>query len=375
MFEELKKRTLKGTLVWSIILILAGLGLAGWNAMDAFYVVTGYVDFTTLGPDEIGSQVVKLDMTDNFGCYLEQYSKNTKTNVRTTTDLYYIIWTGDENSTDWRFMSIKVPARYESQLEAMAETTAAGGTSDPITFYGKIKKLDSEELYYFKDFFKDAEWTDEDIETGTLPYYIDSFAFSPALSGGFYVILFGAGVVLLIYGIYRIASAASGGALKKLHKDIADAGFTETSIESDYRNAKAFDKKGTLKVGKLMTYYTAGSIPRAVPNNKIMWTYQNTVTHRTNGVKTGTTYNVMVFAETAPKGLTFSVANEAVAQDMLNYYHATLPWVVVGYSDELKKLYNKDRTQFLGLRYNTCEHTAVDPADAAEAAPAADGQQ
>lgn len=170
------------------------------------------------------------------------------------------------------------------------------------------------------------------------------------------------GVVLLIYGIARIASAASGSALKKLHKDIADAGYTEASIESDYRNAKSFDKKGTLKIGKLMTYYTNGSIPRAIPNSKMMWAYQNTVTHRTNGVKTGTTYNVMIYDEITPKGHTFAVANEAVAHDMLDHLYATLPWIVIGYSDELKKLYNKDRAQFLQLRYNTCEHTAVDPA-------------
>ena len=365
MFEELKKKALKGTLLWSIILILAGLGLAGWNAMDAFYVVTGYVDFSTLESDKISNQVVKLDPTDTFGCYLEAYSENTKTHSRTTTDLYYVIWTGNDDSTDWRFMSIKVPPRYESQLEAMADATQNGETSKSMFFCGKIKKLDSEELYYFKDYFESAGWTEEDIEAGTLPYYIDTFSSG---FGWFYVFLFIAGVGLLIYGIFRIASAASGGALKKLHKDIANAGFTEASVESDYRNAKSFDKKGTLKVGKLMTYYTAGSIPRAIPNNKIMWAYQNTVTHRTNGVKTGTTYNVMVFGETAPKGLTFPVANEAVAQDMLNHFHLTLPWVVVGYSDELKKLYNKDRTQFLGLRYNTCEHTAVDADEAAAAA-------
>ncbi len=370
MFEELKKRTLKGTLAWSIILILVGLGLAGWNAMDAFQIVTGYTDFASLEPDKISNQVVKVELADNFGRYLEEYSKNTRTNATTTTDYYYVIWTGDDESTDWRYMSIKVPARYGSQLDTMAMTTAEGGTSTPITFYGKIKKLDSEEMYYFKDYLEDFGWTDADIEEGSLPYYIDSFAI-PSLYGGFYVILFVGGVVLLIYGIVRIASAASGGALKKLHKDIADAGFTESSVESDFRNAKFFDKKGTLRVGRLMTYYTAGSIPRAIPNNKMMWAYQNTVTHRTNGVKTGTTYNVMVYGETAPKGLTFAVANEAVAQDMLNHFNATLPWVVVGYSDELKKLYNKDRTQFLQLRYNTCEHTAVDPA---QEGSGADGQ-
>ena len=34
MFEELKKKIMKGSLLWSIILIIAGLGLAGWNAMN-----------------------------------------------------------------------------------------------------------------------------------------------------------------------------------------------------------------------------------------------------------------------------------------------------------------------------------------------------
>ncbi len=361
MFEELKKRTLKGTLVWSIILILAGLGLAGWNAMDAFTVVTGCKDFTTLDPDEIKNQVVKFEMAENFGCYLEAYSENTKTHARRTTDLYYVIWTGtpDTPIEDVRYMSIKVPPKFESELERMAENTYEGVVSTPLTMYGKIKKLDSSELYYFEDFFKSLGFTEDDIAAETLPYYID-YMVQPATM--LYVVLFVAGVVLLIYGIARIARAASGSALKKLHKDIADAGYTEASIESDYRNAKSFDKKGTLKVGKLMTYYTNGSIPRAIPNSKMMWAYQNTVTHRTNGVKTGTTYNVMVYDEITPKGHTFAMANEAVAKDMLNYLYATLPWIVVGYSDELKKLYNKDRAQFLQLRYNTCEHTAVDPA-------------
>lgn len=359
MFEELKKRTLKGTLVWSIILILAGLGLAGWNAMDAFYAVTGCVDFKSLAPDEIKNQLVKFEMTENIGCYLEEYSENTKTHSRTTTHLYYVIATGSEESEERLFMSVKVPARYMKELDTMSEDFYNGIETTPFTMYGKIKKLDSEEQRYFNRYWG-SDLSEEQLAAVSLPYYID-YMVQPFTY--VYLALFIAGVGLLIYGIYRIASAASGSALKKLHKDIADAGYTEASIESDYRNAKSFDKKGTLKVGKLMTYYTNGSIPRAIPNSKMMWAYQNTVTHRTNGVKTGTTYNVMIYDEITPKGHTFAVANEAVAQDMLNHLYATLPWIVVGYSDDLKKLYNKDRAQFLSLRYNTCEHTAVEPGE------------
>ena len=151
MFEELKKRTLKGTLAWSIILILAGIGLAGWFAMDAFYVATGFVDFTALEPDEINNQVVKVELSTNLGgCYLEEYSKNTRTNVTTTTDYYYLLSTGTDASTDWRIMSIKAPARYGTQLDAIAEATGMGGSPEPMTLYGKIKKLSSEDSYYFK---------------------------------------------------------------------------------------------------------------------------------------------------------------------------------------------------------------------------------
>ncbi|MCI8787945.1 MAG: hypothetical protein HFH92_02320 [Lachnospiraceae bacterium] len=360
MFEELKKKALKSTLAWSIILIIGGVVLAGWNAMDAFYSVQGGVDFSTLGYEELGSQIVNVDLEYNFGRYLKEYSHNTKTNANTTTDYYYVIPAFNKSGTDFLYMTIKVPASYGSRMDTMANNTADSNASSPINFRGKIKKLDSEELDYFNDYFEEAGFTASEIADGTLPVYIDAFA-APSLSFGLYIILFAAGVVLFVYGIYRIASAASGGSLKKMHQDIANGGFTEASIESDYRNAQAFDKKGDLKVGKLMTYYTAGSIPRALPNSKIMWAYQNTVTHRTNGVKTGTTYNVMVYDELAPKGRTFSVANETVAQDILNLFHASFPWVVVGYSDELKKLYNKDRVQFLQLRYNTCEHTAVEP--------------
>lgn len=360
MFEELKKKIIKGSLLWSIILIIAGLGLAGWNAMNAFYAATGYVKFETLAPGEIKSQLVDVDLQYSFGCYLEEYERNTKTNVTKTTHLYYLTWTGDDNATDWRYLSVKLPVKYEKQMDAITENTYNELLSEPLHLSGEIKKLDAEEISYFRSFLKELGFTDEDIDESTLPYYINVYA-SKASMNSIFIFLFCLGAFLLIFGIFRIAKVVGGSSVKKLRKDIQNAGYSESTIDADYRNAKSFDKKGVLKVGRLMTYYISGSNARAIPNNKIMWAYQNTVTHRTNGVKTGTTYNVMIFDEITPKGHTFAVANETVAQDMLSLLNSSLPWVVVGYSDELKKLYNKNRSQFLDLRYNTCEHTAVEP--------------
>lgn len=56
-----------------------------------------------------------------------------------------------------------------------------------------------------------------------------------------------------------------------------------------------------------------------------------------------------------------SVPDEAAAQKILQKMNAIFPWVIIGYSDELKKMFDKDRAQFLQLRYNTCEHVPVEP--------------
>ena len=89
--------------------------------------------------------------------------------------------------------------------------------------------------------------------------------------------------------------------------------------------------------------------------------YQNTTTHRTNGIKTGTSYSVMIWIDGKKSATVLGMPNEATAQEMLRRINAQFPWVVVGYSEELRKMYNNNRAQFLQLRYNTVEHTAAMP--------------
>lgn len=363
MFEELRKKSFKSTFLLAILFLVGGIVLAGFNAGNAFFATAGYADFTTLKPDEIKSQLVDVELVENFGCYLEEYSENTTTHYKTTTDYYYIIYTGayDDLETDYKFMSIKVPASYGSKMDAMTDNTFNGIVSSPISFSGKIQKLDDEEYDYFVEYWEEMEFTAEEIEEMTLPYYINVFD-SKGSQSGVYVVLFLAGVALAIGGVVLIIRGATGSCLKKLRKDIAAAGYTDSSIESDYGNAVSYGKKGDSKIGRLMIYFNLNSAnPRAIPNNKIMWAYQNTTTHRTNGIKTGTTYSVMLYVEGFKNAFTISVPNEATAQDILKKINEMLPWVVVGYSEDLRKLYNKDRAQFLSLRYNTVEHTAVEP--------------
>lgn len=363
MLENLKKKSFKHSLIGTILFIVFGLSfmLTTWSSVMS--ILSGYKTFEKLQPEEIKDQLVEIDVTANFGYYMEEYSENTSTHRRTTTHLYYIIWTGDENATDFRYMTIKVPVRFQKQMDQIAENTANEMYSEPLHLVGKIEPLDSQKNRYFTEFFTANQWTAEEIEAGTLPYYINVTGVTRASdSDNVYAVLFILGVVLIIIGIYRIIMGAAGGYLKKFRKAMEEAGCTEASMEADLNSATAYEKKETIKVGRLFTYYNLnGTIPLAIPNKKMLWAYQNTTTHRTNGVKTGVTYSVMIYVDGEKNPHTVAVSTEAIAQDILKKIGTTLPWVIVGYSDELKKLYRKDRAQFLQLRYNTVEHVAVEP--------------
>lgn len=365
MFETLRKKALKTTLVWSIILMIIGLGLIIFRAQATFYTVFGYAKFENLEPDKIKNQLVDVEMTLNYGYFGEEYETKSNSTYRKTTHYYCVIPTGDtytiQNTNDWFFMGIKLPASYEKQLDQIGENTYSGYFSNPLSVSGKIRKLSDEEYRYFKKFFKDYfNFTDTDMEDFTLPYYIDVIN-NKVVYNILSVLVFLAGLVLIAVGIIRIVKAAKGETLKDLRKTIAEAGCTEASAEADYNAAQTFTKDGNIRVGKIFTYYITGATPKAIPNSKIMWTYQTTTTHRTNGIKTGTSYSLMVYVDGVKNNITLSMPNEAVTREILRKMDETLPWVVVGYTDDLKRLFNKNRTEFLDLRYNKVEHVAVEP--------------
>ena len=362
MFEALRKKSLKSALVGAIILILIGGGLIFFQGPEAFYAVVGYVDFESLEPDDIHSRImVDVELTTNFGWFVEDYEENTTTHYTRTLDRYYVIWTGDEFATDYRYMGIKVDA---SHIKAMDSYTDDGYLTKPLSFSGKIRRMSSEDYKYFTEFFTDesAGWTMEEFEEWTLPYYIQTQTNKVSDNAIAIGVTLG-GLALLIWGIVRICRAATGSYLKSFLKTIKAEGCTETTVESDFNSAQSFTKNDSIKIGRLFIYDMSGSVPTAIPASKMMWAHQVTTTHRTNGIKTGTSYSITIYVDRGEKpSVSLLVPNEAVSQAILEKINTTFPWVVVGFSEEIKRLFNKDRAQFLALRYNTVEHVAADPA-------------
>lgn len=363
MLEKLKKKSIIKNIPVVLILIIIGVALI-WAEFSNFKsLLRGHVKFETLEPEEInGDLIVDASIDVNFGAFMEEYSENTKTHLTRTTDLYYIIWTGDEDSEDYKYMAIKVPVLYESKMEQMADATYNYEYSDPIEFSGAINKMSDEEYKYFKEYFTDSGWSEEDIEEYTLPYYISVGALTGGAASTVYVVL-ALGIILVIAGAVILIYALTGGSLKSFKKQIEAAGFSEMDAEYEYEGAKLFNKGNDFRIGKRLTFFLSGNKPQLLVNDQIIWAYQQNTTHRTNGIKTGTSYQILVYLLNGKKAAHINIPNADAGGEVLQYMNETMPKAVIGYSDELVKLYRKNYQEFLNLRYYREEQPAEEQSE------------
>ena len=352
MLAELKKKSIMRAIPLVLLFVIAGGVLFAAEFSNIRSLLRGHVKFETLLPDEInGDLIVEASINANFGAYMEEYSKNTKTNVTRTTDIYYVIWTGDDDSEDYKYMGIKVPASYGGQMDRMAEATYNYEMSDTIYFTGAVNKMSSEEYQYFREYFQESDWTDEEIDEYTLPYYISVGALTGGAATSAYVI-FGIGIALIVFGVIILLYALSGGDVKAFQKEAATLGMSEMELEAEYAGARVMIQKDNLRIGRRLIFYMTGRRTRVIVNDKIVWAYQQSTTHRTNGIKTRTTYEILVYLLNEKKARRINVPGEEKAGEVLQYMYENIPTAVVGYTDELLSLFNKDYQGFLNLRYH-----------------------
>ena len=134
MINELTKRSKKKALPLSVLLIVLGIIFA---AAFGFQLIanTNTVIFDQLTPYEISDQRVEVNLTASFGCFLEQYTENSTTKKQTTDYLYYVIYTGDDFATDFRYMAIRVPVKFEAQMEKLTEETYSEDAAEALHFF------------------------------------------------------------------------------------------------------------------------------------------------------------------------------------------------------------------------------------------------
>lgn len=350
MFENLKKKSAKKVFWISLLMVLGGVLIMAIMLPSILMVLKEHKQFESLSPEEITTNViVDVELDTNLGCFMEEISENTTTHEQRTIALYYVIWTGDEAATDFRYMAIRVPAGDEDAMEAIAEATYLLEEIEPVRYSGKIAKMSDEEYQYLIDYLTDMGFTEEEIEEYTIPYYINVGAFVGEAAVHI-IAVFLVGIALIIVAIIIYILALKGSGLKEFRKELEKMGLSELDVEREYVSSALLYKNNDLRMSNRLLFFMIGSKPHVIRNDKIIWVYQKSTTHRTNGIKTGTTYELIVC--TIGSGVKYiSLPTEEACNAVMQYMNQRMPWTIFGYSDELMKIYRSDAQKFLSLRY------------------------
>jgi hypothetical protein len=76
----------------------------------------------------------------------------------------------------------------------------------------------------------------------------------------------------------------------------------------------------------------------------LLWAYKKITKHSVNFIPTGRSYEAIL---TCYGGRAVVKAKEKVVDAILTFAHQRAPWAVIGYSDELAGLFNKQQAEFV----------------------------
>lgn len=354
MLELLKKQSLKqsrkiiGFLIGALILTLI---LFGSSFIKKF---KGPTDLSSLSLDEIPNAYVEFDVEFILDIFAHKYTEY-ENGKQDSTDMYYIIPLNEE-----KLFALHVDKKYfytalEHYKESMDYFTQA--TLEPPTSWrvkGTINKLEGSPLEYYNScLLEEFDFTQEEIETYTLPYvlevgYIGKF---DSFMINFAIILL---IVLLSCILLYLVQGLSGAYIKPIKKYIKkhEDSFSIEKMEADYLNGKSIDN---VKVGQLWTFFFNGLRAEVVKNEDLIWIYREERTNRFYGFKISQTKSLIMVTKDKKKHAA-NLKDSYDIEDVIETISQDHPHIVTGYSDELKKCFKKDFENFVKIPY-TNENT------------------
>ena len=174
-------------------------------------------------------------------------------------------------------------------------------------------------------------------------------------SGG-NVALFSLGICCLLVGVIPFILTCFGSDRIKMNKVIRDNGINESELERDIMDGIMV---GPNEIGKKYILINRMFGYELYVLKDIVWAYQfiQTIEHRAYGViKMGTSRNYSVYCRMRNgKPILLPVNSEAEGQDILTYFERTQPHIILGYSEELLLMANKDFDRLLRLSYEKAQ--------------------
>lgn len=364
MLQKLKSASLKKVLPGIIILFIVAAGLLVYFGPDFITWVKGPVTFEELSIDEIDNQYVNMTFELTFGTYATEVTTTTRNGAKVSerdSMQYHAVLVGGldryVNTNEdlyWEFIGLAVPSRYfdttkiiDKNSDKFFETYDLRALDTTMQITGQILPMDDEMLRYYRSFFREADYSDEEFKEYCAPYYIkvdhlkrghvDLVLFMNALA-----------VILLLWAVFMLVKALTGGYQRKLIKALKAQGEMELErADADYESASE-PTKG-IRIGRNYLFDCSSAKTDVFALRQLAWAYTHQVNHQKYGRTVSTSYSIMVYTEDK-KSHQLTMPSKAASDQVIDELNKKCPAGIFGYSDQLKQLFNKNYDEFTRLR-------------------------
>lgn len=217
---------------------------------------------------------------------------------------------------------------------------------------GIIKKMPTDSLQFYHEYI---EWDSLDAESQSnfLPYYIDINKLGNYDAQGTMIMAVAGGVMFLI-GVVFLILTFTGFFQKPVKKYIQNSSNPKLAAEKVNNFVQTVPEVNGLRYnheficGSNKYLITFGETP------KIVWIYKQVVNHKRYFITVSKSYTVVTGFIDGTKQISF-VKNESSADSHIEQLQQLCPQAVIGYTNELDRMFRKDLNQFLNISYNAPE--------------------
>ena len=364
MLQKLKSASLKKVMPGIIILFIAAAGLLVYFGPDFITWAKGPVAFEELSINEIENQYVTMTFELTFGTFATEVTTTTrngaKVSERDTMQYHAVLVGGLDRYVNTNedlyseFVGLAVPARYfdttkiiDRNSDEFFETYDLRALDTTMQITGQILPMDDEMLRHYRSFFREADYTDDEFKEYCAPYYIKVDHLKRG-HADFVLFMNALAVILLLWAVYMLIKALTGGYQRKLIKALKAQGEMELErADADFESASE-PTKG-IRIGRNYLFDCSGAKTDVFALRQVAWAYSHQVNHQKYGRTVSTTYSIILYTENK-KSHQLTMPSKAASDQVLDELNRKCPAGIFGYSDQLKQLFNKNYDEFTRLR-------------------------
>lgn len=364
MLQKLKSASLKKVMPGIIILFIAAAGLLVYFGPDFITWAKGPVAFEKLSINEIENQYVTMTFELTFGTFATEVTTTTRNGAKVSerdTMQYHAVLVGGldryVNTNEdlyWEFVGLAVPSRYfdttkiiDKNSDEFFETYDLRALDTTMQITGQILPMDDEMLRHYRSFFREADYTDDEFKEYCAPYYIKVDHLKRG-HADFVLFMNALAVILLLWAVYMLIKALTGGYQRKLIKALKAQGEMELErADADFESASE-PTKG-IRIGRNYLFDCSGAKTDVFALRQVAWAYSHQVNHQKYGRTVSTTYSIILYTENK-KSHQLTMPSKAASDQVLDELNRKCPAGIFGYSDQLKQLFNKNYDEFTRLR-------------------------